>query len=254
MLMTHIVAGYPTMKKSEEIALAMASAGVSYIEIQIPFSDPIADGPTIMQANQKALENGVTPNDCFELMKRLKKNFKTRRGSPSSPSEVKLLFMTYFNIPFRYGLESFCKKAKQLGCYGLIIPDMPIDEEGSDHYIKICKKYKLHPVQVISPITPAERLKRIAKVASGFVYCVAHTGTTGESTKLNSKLGKYLDRVRKHIKVPIALGFGISNKKQVKAVLKKADIAVIGSKIINLYKNSKGDKINSLKFFLQSLV
>lgn len=229
--MTHIVGGYPNMKECERIARTMCEAGVSFLEIQIPFSDPIADGSTIMAANQKALENGTTVEDCFELMKRLRKH-----------TDTSLLFMTYYNIPYRYGLEKFCKKAKQLGCYGLIIPDIPIDEESHEHYIKTCKKHNLHPIQVISPITPERRLKTIAKHASGMVYCVSRYGTTGAETKLNPDLKKYLTKVRKHIKIPLALGFGISNKQQVEEAQKYADIVVIGSKMINLYDEGKSVK------------
>jgi tryptophan synthase alpha subunit len=112
-LMTHIVAGYPSMAESEKIALAMAESGVSFIEIQIPFSDPIADGPTIMDANEKSILNGTTPEDCFHLIAKLKKQIKTP-----------ILIMSYFNIIFNYGLEKFCKKAQENGIYGLIIPDV----------------------------------------------------------------------------------------------------------------------------------
>lgn len=237
-LMTHIVAGYPTMKECEKIALTMAESGVSYIEIQFPFSDPIADGPTIMEANGKALSNGVTTKRCFDLVERLREK-----------TDVPLLAMTYYNIAFRYGLEKFCRKAQKAGLYGLIIPDIPIDEEKYDHYLKICKKYSLHPIQVISPITPDERLKKIAKAASGFVYCVSSFGTTGERGKLNSDLRGYMNRVKKFIKTPLALGFGISNGEQAATASKYADIVVIGSKIINVHRE-KG--VAGVKNFLRN--
>lgn len=240
--MTHIVAGYPTLRESEKIAEVMLNTGASFLEIQIPFSDPVADGPTIMRANQVALENGTTPEDCFEMLERLKKK-----------STTPILFMTYYNIVFRYGLERFCKRASEIGCYGLIIPDMPIDEESYDHYLKTCKKFGLHAIQVISPITPDERLKKIGKVASGFVYCVSRTGTTGASQKLDKNLETYLNRVRKYIRVPIALGFGISTKKHVQAALQYADIAVIGSVIINLLDMKKSSMVDNLKSFLKAL-
>jgi len=241
--MTHIVAGYPSMKECEHIALTMADSGVSFIEIQIPFSDPVADGPTIMAANQAALDNGTSVEECFALMNRIKKN-----------TDIPVLFMTYFNIPFRYGLERFIKKAKSVGCYGLIIPDIPLDEENYDHYLRLCKKHGLHAIQVISPITPERRLKLIAKVATGFVYCVARTGTTGARNNISNELKKYLSRVKIHIKVPIAVGFGISNRQQVDLILKDANIAVIGSKIIDLYKNTRANKLRSLKNFIKKLV
>lgn len=222
-VMTHIVAGYPNMNSCEKMATMMIDAGVSVLEIQIPFSDPIADGPTIMHANQMAIEQGTTPEDCFALMERLRKK-----------SSIPLLFMTYFNIAFRYGLERFCKKAKASGAYGLIIPDIPIDEESYEHYLQICKKYRLHAIQVISPITPQERLGKIGKVASGFVYCVARTGTTGSSQKINASIAPYLKRVKRFISVPIALGFGISSRQQAVRASHQADIVVIGSRIIEM--------------------
>lgn len=239
-IMTHIVAGYPSLRASEEVASEMLKSGVAFLEIQIPFSDPVADGPTIMRANQKALENGVTPDDCFEMMQRLSKKARTP-----------LLFMSYYNILFRYGLEKFCRRAKEAGCYGLIIPDIPIDEEPYDHYLKTCKKFGLHAIQVISPITPEQRLKKIGEAASGFVYCVSRTGTTGTSQQLDPKLGKYLKRARKYIPVPLALGFGISTKADVKAALQHADMAVIGSAIINLIDSRKSGIVKHLRRFLE---
>ena len=190
-IMTHIVAGYPSLAESKLLAETMIESGVSYIEIQIPFSDPIADGKTIMDANKKALENGITPDDAFKLMQDLR-NKAEEKG-------VKFLFMSYYNILFKYGLERFCKKAASIGCYGLIIPDIPIDEESHENYLAICKQYSLHAIQVVSPITTDCRLKKLAKHASGFVYCVATTGTTGERAEMSKNLANYLGKVRKHI-------------------------------------------------------
>lgn len=241
-LMTHIVAGYPTMEESEKIAMAMYESGVSFIEIQIPFSDPIADGPTIMKANEIALQNGTTPHDCMEFIKRIKKKIK-----------IPILIMTYFNIPFNYGLEKFCKDAKDAGVYGFIIPDMPIDEEKYEHYISLCEKNNLHAIQVISQITQPARLQAISKVASGFVYCISSLGTTGTRSQLNPELEKYLENVKKYVKIPLAVGFGISTKEQVELVGEKADIVVIGSKIINLYNETTTDKISAIKGFLKSI-
>ncbi len=242
-LMTHIVAGYPSLRESEKIALAMANAGAKFIEIQIPFSDPIADGKTIADANRQALKNGIAPDDCFALLGRLKKKIM-----------IPILIMTYFNIPFRYGLEKFCKKAAANGCFGLIIPDIPFDEEKNEHYIKFCKKYGLRAIQIVSPITPPRRLKKIGKIADGFVYCVSHAGTTGEKNQLPQHVGQYFKMVRKYIKTPLAIGFGISNRKQVESLSGIADIIVIGSKILNVYNESpKGEKIKNISAFLREL-
>ena len=241
--MTHIVAGYPTLAECEKVVVTMAQAGVAFIEIQMPFSDPIADGSTIMQANEQALANGMTTKKCFQLIQRLQKKITTP-----------LLIMTYYNIAFRYGLENFCARAKECQVYGLIIPDIPIDEECHEHYIEQCNNYGLHPIQVISPITPIRRLKQISKVASGFVYCVSTFGTTGQRTTLNPDIRTYLQRVKKYITVPLALGFGISDKKQVETALRYADIAVVGSKIINIIASAKKNRSLAVKQFLSYLL
>lgn len=240
--MTHIVAGYPSLKKSEELLEVMIKRGVDFIEIQIPFSDPVADGPTIMKANQEALEAGVKVEDCFNLMKKFN----------GCETAMKFLFMTYFNIVHHYGVEKFCRRAAECGCYGLIIPDMPIDEESHEGYLKSCEKYELKAIQVISPLTPDRRLKKIAEVASGFVYCVSRYGTTGVGAELDSKLGGYLKKVKKYIDVPLAVGFGIAKKTHVEAVWKEAEIAVIGSKIINLMNENNGD-FKEVEKFLKGL-
>jgi tryptophan synthase alpha subunit len=235
-IMTHIVAGYPTIEECEKIAVAMSNSGVDFIEIQIPFSDPVADGPVIMAANQIALNNGVKVADCFMLMKNLTK--KTKEIS----AKRKFLFMTYFNILFKFGVEKFCKEAKKCGCYGLIVPDMPIDEEKNEHYLKYCKKYRINPIQVVSPLTSEERLKIISKHAKGFIYCVSRYGITGVSNALNNRLKQYLAKVKRVTSLPLAVGFGISNHEQIKAVHKYAEIAVVGSKFIEIIKASKGLK------------
>lgn len=246
-LMTHIVAGYPNLKESEKIALAMAKSGASFIEIQIPFSDPIADGPTLIRANELSLQNGMTTKKAMTLVKNIK-----------SQTTVPILIMTYFNIAFKYGLEKFCREAKEAGVYGFIIPDLPIDEEPYENYLGLCKKHNLHPVQVISPITPTRRLKLIAEIATGFIYCVSRYGTTGEKNALNPDLASYLKKVRKHINLPLALGFGISTPAQAKEAAKHADIVIIGSKFINLYDQtkttSKTNKIKAIEKFIRTIL
>jgi tryptophan synthase alpha chain len=240
-LMTHVVAGYPSMKECEELVVTMDKAGVAYVEVQFPFSDPIADGPTIMKANDEALDSGVTVEDCFQLMERLKARVK-----------VPLLIMTYYNVAFRYGLEEFCKRAADLGIYGFIVPDIPIDEEEREGYLAMCEKHGLQAIQVVSPLTLDERMEEIGKVARGFVYCVARKGITGAQEDMDSELEAYLGRVRKHIDLPLALGFGISSKEQVEQACEVADISVMGSHLINLYQGAD-DGISAVGGFLKSL-
>ncbi len=231
-LMTHIVAGYPTMSECEEIAVTMAKEGVGFIEIQIPFSDPVADGATIMAANQAALDSGVRTKDCFELMERLKGKFgEIDEGAIQTP----LLFMSYYNVLFKYGVEEFCRKAADVGAWGLIVPDLPFDEEDGRKYLKACKDNGLKAIQVVAPNTGDERLRQISEVADGFVYCVARTGITGSKTELGSEFGEYLEKVRSYIDLPLAVGFGISSPEQVHEVWEHAEIAVVGSKMIKEY-------------------
>jgi tryptophan synthase alpha subunit len=162
--------------------------------------------------------------------------------------------MTYYNILYKYGVKKFCKRAKEVGCYGLIVPDIPIDEEEEERYIQHCLENDLHPIQIVSPLTPDDRLEKIGKAASGFVYCVSRLGTTGAQTELDEKLEEYLSHVRQYIKVPLALGFGISTREHVAMAGRHADIVVMGSKIIDVMNASKpSEKISAVENFLKAL-
>lgn len=228
-LMTHVVLGYPTLEKSIELIKAMSESGVSVIEIQIPFSDPIADGPTIMSANQVALENGITPKDCFEAVEKLKVTIDTP-----------LLFMSYFNILLNYknGVSDFCKDASACGIQGLIVPDVP-PEETTDGYWSSAKEFNLSAIPIVSPVSSKERLELIKKTTDAeFVYCVSVTGTTGARTTLPTELADYLSSVRNVFKRPLALGFGISSKEQVTEASKHAELCVVGSAVIDIIRNN----------------
>ncbi len=227
-LMTHVVAGYPSVRESGEIVRAMADNGAALIELQIPFSDPIADGPTIMAANEEALARGVSVKECLRLAERL-----------CSTVSVPLLFMTYFNILYRYnrgarGVATFCRDAAQAGVQGLIVPDVPPEEEHVEHYWQESRSQGVLPVPIVSPTTGDERLRKLAAVArDGFVYCVSTTGTTGARAALPAGLARYTGRVRRAFSLPIAVGFGISSPAQVKALSGTADIAIVGSAMID---------------------
>ena len=229
--MTHIVAGYPTMEESERIAETMLDIPVGFLEIQIPFSDPIGDGPTITKACRTALDAGGKVEDCFQLMERLQKK-----------TEIPILFMTYYNIIFQYGVAAFCKRASQLGVYGLIVPDLPFDTEGEECFFESCRTYGLKAIHIVSPLTPEERLKQLGNIAEGFVYCVSGFGITGTKQSRKESLEDYLGRVRMHIKIPLALGFGISSKEGIEQAGEVADIVVIGSKILSMYRDDPGEE------------
>jgi len=242
-LMTHVVIGYPSLKDTIKIVKTMTNQGVDIIELQIPFSDPLADGPTIMRACEKSLANGTKVKDAFVLMKKL-----------SSEIKIPLLFMAYYNTVFKYGTEKFCRDSKASGVYGLIVPDMPIDEENQEHFFASCRKYNLHNIQVVSPASTDERLKKNANIARGFVYFTAHQGITGIKKHLDSKIISNLKNIRKFFSVPIAVGFGISKKEHIKKLTPYADIDVVGSAIINVIdKSNQKDIEKNIEDFIKNL-
>ena len=242
-LMTHIVIGYPSLDVTIPMVKTMEKAGADFIELQIPFSDPIADGPTIMKACDDSLKSGTNVTDCFSVMETLAKKVS-----------IPLLFMGYYNTLFSYGVEKFIKKAKKAGCSGLIIPDIPPEEEKTEKFIDYCSKYDIHHIRVVSPASTEERIKKNAKIANGFVYCISRFGTTGSQSTLDPRLQSYLRRAKKHIKLPLAVGFGISKRKHIKALKGYAEIAVVGSAIINLIeKCSQKDYLQRVSKFISKL-
>ncbi len=243
-LMTHAVVGYPDIASTIELVKAMVQAGSDYVELQIPFSDPIADGPTIMKACDRALKNGVTVDDCMKVMKTL-----------SAQVSIPLFFMGYYNTVFHFGVEKFCKAAKAAGAYGLIIPDMPPDEEQHEHFIKATHARGLAQIRVVTPSSPNHRLKLNAQVADEFVYCVSHYGVTGSVAAGKVGLESYLKRVKKYFKIPIAVGFGISGKEDVCQVESYADIIVVGSAIVRIIEKSSSfeNALEEVILFIRSL-
>lgn len=229
-LMTHVVAGYPSLRGTAHLIASMEKAGVDFIEIQIPFSDPAADGPVIMKANDVALRAGTTVDDCFQLMRDVSKK-----------TSIPLLFMSYYNILFRRGVDTFCREAHEAGVAGLIVPDMPVDEESHEHLIRAAKKYDLNFIPVLSPTSTDERLALHAQFTEGFVYCTARAGTTGVRKNVELQLDQYLKKVRRYVTTPLAVGFGISKPEHLRTLKGHADIAVIGSAVI-AHIQSKGVK------------
>ena len=221
-LMTHVVAGYPSLEANEELIRLMARRGVRLIEIQIPFTDPLADGPTIMRANQAALDAGITPEHCFALCEKL-----------SWELDVAFMFMTYANIPFAMGLERFLDRAAASGASGVILPDLPWDEADGD-YADMARARGLHPVMVISPDTEGVRLDAVLKRASGLVYTTLKVGITGAGASMEQAGMDYVRGLKARAGLPIAAGFGISRPEHVRMLDGLADAAVIGSHIINL--------------------
>lgn len=243
-LMTHVVVGYPSINDTINIVKTMATHGADMIELQIPFSDPLADGPTIMKACEYSLAKGTKVKDSFFVAHTLSKEIKTP-----------LLFMAYFNTVFKYGVEKFCRDAKNSGIYGLIVPDMPIDEEREEHFYALCRKYDLNNIQVVSPASTDKRLKMNAEIAKGFIYATAHQGITGAKNTLSPNITQYLKKLRSYFHIPIAVGFGISKREHLQILTPYADIAVVGSAIIDIISSSeKGDIEKNVSNFIKNLI
>jgi tryptophan synthase alpha chain len=224
LLMTHIVLGYPSFDASLKIIETMVESGVDLMELQIPFSEPTADGPVIAHANQKALEDGVTVEACLDFASTAVRNF-----------DIPFLVMTYFNVPFKFGLKRFVSVLGDTGLQGAIIPDIP-PEEGRE-YLEFMQQQNLAPILIYSPTTSPERMQYIDSFAAGFIYCVARKGVTGQDTHFSNDLESYLNQCRQSTHLPLALGFGLKAKSDIDFLKGKADIAVIGSQTIRVMED-----------------
>ncbi|MBI5414558.1 tryptophan synthase subunit alpha [Candidatus Peregrinibacteria bacterium] len=240
-LMTHVVVGFPTLKKTEELIDAMIENSVDFIELQIPFSDPIADGPTILKASDTALKNGTKVKDAFDLVKRIREK----------NDEIPLLFMSYANIILQIGVQKFVQKSKEVGIDGFIIPDLPPDESEGEEFLKACEEYDLAPILILSPTSSEERMKYIAEKGKGFFYSVARTGVTGAETTFSEELGIFLKKCRKVTTLPLAVGFGISKPEHIQFLKGKAEVAVVGSETLRILEK---DGIDAVSEFINSLV
>lgn len=236
LLMTHIVLGYPSFDACRRVVEDMVLAGVDLIELQIPFSEPIGDGPVIAHANQRALASGATVDRCLELTHQLTREFA-----------VPFLFMTYFNVAFRRGVERFSREMREVGVKGAIILDLPY-EEGAPLLAAMAKD-ELEPIYIYAPTTSAARRAEIAKRAGGFIYCAARKGVTGAQTDF-AALDDYLQRCRSATPLPLALGFGVRQRADVAAITGKVEIAVVGSETLRVLDR---DGVDGVRPFIESL-
>jgi tryptophan synthase alpha chain len=237
LLMTHLVLGYPSFDANRQVVAAMAEGGVDLMELQIPFSEPVADGPVISRACQDAIEAGAKVRECLSFAAEMTKKH-----------DIPFLFMTYYNIIFRHGEERFLEEAVRMGIRGLIVPDLPPEEGGS--YLRKAKEAGVAPVQIFAPTTTDERMAELADTADGFIYCVARRGVTGKQTDFDSGFDAYLKRCRAATALPLAVGFGIREKKDVDLLRGKADIAVIGTRTIELVEK---EGVEAVGPFIKSL-
>lgn len=219
-LMPYFTLGYPTPVETLAVVKTLAHSGADLIELGVPFSDPLADGPTIQHSTQAALEQGMSVRRCLDLVSQI------RAAGVSQP----LLLMGYINPLLAYGVERYTADACTAGVDGLIIPDLPIEEAGPVE--EACRNNGLALVYLVSPASPPERISALAARTSGFLYLVSLTGVTGERAQLADGLADFVARVRKAAKTPLAVGFGISTPDQAQAVAGLADGVIIGSALI----------------------
>lgn len=241
--MPYLMAGDPDLDATRKLILAMAEAGADLIELGVPFSDPLADGPTNQLAAERALQSGTTLDGIFAMVRELRKD-----------SQIPVCLMGYYNPFFHYGLEAFCRNAAEAGVDGLIIPDLQPDDvaEIRPH----ADAAGLDTVFLIAPTSTPERLACVSRESRGFVYAVSLTGVTGTRTELPPELGSFLELARKHIDLPIAVGFGISNAEMAKGVSAVADGVIVGSAIVKRIAESvekNADPLPPVKAFVATL-
>ena len=235
-----ITAGYPQKKDTLNMVIAAESAGASMVEIGMPFSDPLADGPIIQKSSQTALENGVTLKWILNLIHEIRKQ-----------SEIPIALMGYVNPIIKFGLNEFLMESKDSGVDGLIIPDFPPEEAGE--YLSIAKKNNLSPILLVAPNTPSERIKKISELANDLIYCVSILGVTGNNDLNNIELNNYLARVQNNTICPYVVGFGIKNNIDVININKLSHGAVIGSAIIQSIEEAN-DPVKCVHDFVKDLL
>ncbi len=220
-----ITCGDPDLETTGAVVRAAAENGADLIELGIPFSDPTAEGPVIQGANLRALSGGVTTDKIFEFVREIRKDVK-----------IPMVFMTYANVVFSYGAESFISSCRDIGIDGIILPDLPFEEK--DEFLPICRKYGVDLISLIAP-TSENRIAMIAKEAEGFLYIVSSLGVTGERSEIKTDLASIVEVVRQNTAIPCAIGFGISTPEQAKKMADISDGAIVGSAIIQIIEKYK---------------
>ena len=215
-----ITGGDPSLEITQQLLYAMEEAGADIIEIGIPFSDPIAEGPVIQAANERALAAGCTTDRIFETVKKAREKVR-----------VPMVFLTYLNPIFTYGKERFMERCRECGIQGVIVPDMPFEEKGELR--EVCAKYGIEIISLIAP-TSHERITAIAKEAEGYIYCVSSLGVTGMRKEISTDIQGMVDKVRQVTKVPCAVGFGISTPEQAQQMAAVSDGVIVGSRIVKI--------------------
>ncbi|HET9086303.1 MAG TPA: tryptophan synthase subunit alpha [Acidobacteriaceae bacterium] len=229
-LVAYLTIGDPDLSTSKKVALAAIDAGADVLELGVPFSDPLADGPVIQRASQRAVRNGITLADVLAVAKDLRRE----------RSDAGLVIFSYLNPILRMGLDAFARSAELAGIDAVLVVDM-IPEE-SDVYRAVLRKHHLQPVFLAAPTSDDARLQRVAEVSEGFIYAISRVGITGTQQQVAGDARDLVTRLRRYTTLPIALGFGISNATHVAAVAEYADVAVVGSAIVALIEQSTADQ------------
>lgn len=235
----YLTAGDPSLDKLEPLLYALEEGGCDIIEIGVPFSDPLADGPTIQAAGQRSIERGTNIYKIFEVLEACRKNIK-----------VPIAFLVYFNTLTVYGVEAFVRKCEEVGVDGLIVPDLPFEE--SQELTQFLDQEKIAFIPFATP-TSKDRMAFTLDGGSGFVYTVSSMGVTGRASDFYLDLDNYLSQVRMYAKIPVAIGFGISTKEDVSRMSKLADAVIVGSAIVTKIHETEGD-VEQVKAFIKDLV
>jgi tryptophan synthase alpha chain len=240
-LVAYVTCGDPNLSNTRDIVLAAIDAGAAVIELGVPFSDPVADGPVIQRASQRALQHNTSLPQVLKLAAEI------RQQSQSAG----LIIFSYLNPILRMGLGNFCRVARAAGIDGVLITDLPVEE--SQDYIREARKNDLARIFLAAPTSTDERLRAIAEASSGFVYAVSRTGITGTQKQMTGDAEKLVRRLRKFTKLPIAVGFGISTPEQFAAVGEFAEAAVVGSAIVEIIERNPGEETASVAKFVKQL-
>jgi tryptophan synthase alpha chain len=227
----YITAGDPNLKTTAELILALERAGADIIEVGVPFSDPIADGPVIQRATERALASRTTLRDILRLGSEIRKT-----------SQVPMLIMSYYNPLLHYGLEKLARDAASAGFDGILASDLTVEESGP--FLAAMSQSGLNTVFLVAPTSSPDRIRKIAQTSTGFLYAVSRTGVTGERQELSTELRDFLKTLRCHTHIPIAVGFGVSQPEHVQAIWQEADGAVVGSALVReIEKHAKNGKL-----------
>jgi tryptophan synthase alpha chain len=240
-LVVYVTCGDPDLSTTRNVVLAAAQAGADVIELGVPFSDPVADGPVIQAASQRALEGGTRLEDVLRLAREVR-----------AQSDVGMIVFSYLNPIVRFGLKRFCAAAADAGVDGALVTDLPIEEAGE--YVEQIRSRNLATVFLAAPTSPDDRLKRIAEMSSGFVYAVSRTGVTGTRNDISEDARELVGRIRRYTKLPVAVGFGVSTAEQFATVGEFADGVVVGSAIVKTIESAGKERAaNAVANFVRGL-